>query len=252
MEHEELGYWPGWYEEIRCHPKLVDAPGECRADTWIINELAKRLGLGKDFWHDDDEALDVMLQPSGMSYQAFKEKRTLRPSKEYRRHQYGTPSGKIEIHSERLAKMGYAPMPTWAELALEEELPAEYPLLLTNAKEETFMLSGFKGVASLRTIRPDPIVELHPDTAKALGLAEGAWVAIETREGSIQQRLSLNRSLDPRVVVATFGWWYPEHADAACGWTASNLNMLTPSGPDYDPSTGGITLRGIPCRVRSA
>ncbi|MGD0026711.1 MAG: hypothetical protein ABSC37_19185 [Xanthobacteraceae bacterium] len=28
-----------------------------------------------------------------------------------------------------------------------------------------------------------------------------------------------------------------------------NLNMVTASGPDYDPSTGGVVIRGIPCRV---
>jgi anaerobic selenocysteine-containing dehydrogenase len=250
MEHEELGYWPGWYEEIRVHPKLVDAPGECWPDTRIINELAKKLGVGGDFWEDDHEALYVMLKPSGMTYEEFKDKRTMVPGKEYRRHQYGTPSGKIEIHSERLEKMGYAPMPTWEELGRPLALPAGYPLVLTNAKEETFMLSGFKGVASLRTIRPDPIVELHPDTARELGLEEGRWVFIETPQGRIRQRLSLNRSLDPRVVVATFGWWYPEEgAGSGYGWSVSNINMLTDGGAERDPSTGGISFRGLPCRV---
>jgi hypothetical protein len=51
------------------------------------------------------------------------------------------------------------------------------------------------------------------------------------------------------VVVAAFGWWFPEQADSGYGWSGSNLNMLTPSGPDYDPSTGGVTLRGVPCRI---
>ena len=55
--------------------------------------------------------------------------------------------------------------------------------------------------------------------------------------------------MDPRVVMPAFGWWFPEQADEGYGWRGSNLNMLTPSGPDYDPSTGGVTLRGIPCRV---
>ena len=251
MEHEELGYWPGWYEEIRAHPKLVDAPGECWPDTKIINELAKRLGLAEDFWADDHEALDMMLEPSGMSYEQFKEKRTLRATKEYRRHEYDTPSRKIEIFSARLEKIGYAPMPNWDELGRKVEMPAEFPLLLTNAKEEAYMLSGFKGVASVRTIRPDPVMELHPDTAKKYGLEEGGWAYIVTREGKIKQRLSLNRSLDPRVVVAAFGWWFPEQAASGYGWSQSNINMLTPSGPDYDPSTGGITLRGIPCTVSS-
>ena len=44
---------------------------------------------------------------------------------------------------------------------------------------------------------------------------------------------------------------YPEQANSGYGWSGSNINMLTPSGPDYDPSTGGITLRGLPCRVLS-
>ncbi len=154
-----------------------------------------------------------------------------------------------KIVSERLAKMGYAPMPTWQELALKDETTSEYPLLLTNAKEEAYMMSGYRTVASLRIIRPDPVVELHPDTARQYGLKEGEWIAIETSEGRIRQRLALNRSLDPRVVFAAFGWWFPEQADT--GWTGSNLNMLTPNGPDYDPSSGGITLRGIACRVRA-
>ncbi|MGD0023263.1 MAG: molybdopterin-dependent oxidoreductase [Xanthobacteraceae bacterium] len=249
MEHEELGYWPGWYEEIRAHPKLVDPPGECWPDTKIINELAHRLGLAKDFWQHDREALDAMLKPSGMRYEEFKKKRTLRATKEYRRHDYKTPSGKIEVYSERLEKMGYAPIPLWRELAAVEEIPEDYPLLLTNAKEETYMLTGFKSVASVRMIRPDPIVELHPDAARKYGLEEGQWVMIETREGNITQRLSLNRNLDPRVVVASFGWWFPERPESGYDWRSSNINMLIPSGPNYDPTTGGATLRGIPCRV---
>ena len=106
MEHDELGYWPGWYEEIRSYPKLVDPPGECWPDTKIINELAKRLGLAEDFFEHDEEALDLMLKPSGMSYDKFKEKRVMKPRKEYRLHEYRTPWGKIKISSEQLGNLG--------------------------------------------------------------------------------------------------------------------------------------------------
>ncbi|MAF49617.1 MAG: molybdopterin-dependent oxidoreductase [Rhodospirillales bacterium] len=253
MEHDEVGYWPGWYEEIRSYPKIVDAPDECWPDTKIVNELAKRLHLAEDFWEDDEDALDMMMAPSGMSYDEFKKKRVLKPEMKYQRHQYRTPSRKIEIYSEQLEEIGYAPLPLWEELRKVPEAPDGYPLLLTNAKEEAFMLSGFKHIASLRLIRPDPMVEMHPDTALDLGLEEGAWVTIETPEGKIKQRLSLNPEIDPRVVMAAFGWWFPEEGEeSAYGWQTSNINMLTPSGPDYDPSTGGVTLRGIPCKVYGA
>jgi anaerobic selenocysteine-containing dehydrogenase len=101
-------------------------------------------------------------------------------------------------------------------------------------------------------MRPEPLVELHPDTAQELGLEDGEWVCIETAMGRVKQRLSLNPDIDPRVVVAAFGWWFPEQADSNYGWRESNINMLTASGPDYDPSTGGIAIRGIPCRVCAA
>ena len=114
------------------------------------------------------------------------------------------------------------------------------------------MASGFRHVASLRMMRPDPVVELHPETAAKLGLEEGKWITIETPVGKIKQKLSLNHHIDPRVVIAAFGWWFPESADPQSGWRESNLNMLMPSGPDYDPSTGGMALRGVPCKVYAA
>ncbi len=250
MEHEELGYWPGWVGEIRAYPKLVDPPGECWPDAKIINELAKRLGLGADFWEDADEGLDEMLKPTGMDYQKFKEKRVLKPEREYRRHHYPTPSGKIEIYSERLAEMGYDPIPRWQELSKMKNISEEYPLLLSDAREEAYVVNGYKHVASLRLMRPDPIVQLHPDTARNLGLQEGKWVYIETEMGRVKQRLSLNRKIDPRMVIAALGWWFPEKGDPEQGWRESNVNMLTSCGPDYDPAIGTVSLRGLPCRVR--
>jgi anaerobic selenocysteine-containing dehydrogenase len=252
MEHDEVGYWPGWYEEMRAHPKIVEPPGECWPDTKIINELAKRLGMKEDFWEDDHEALDVMLKPSGMTYKEFKEKRALFPKRDYRRHDYRTPSGKIEIYSEQLEKMGYSPLPLWKEMTNIPDTTNDYPLLLTNAKEEAYMLTAFKSVASIRMMRPDPVVEMNPETAQRLGLKEGAWIIIETKEGRIRQKLCLNREIDSRVVMAAFGWWFPEEPSTGFGWSKANINVLTPSGPDYDPTTGGIALRGIPCRVYQA
>jgi len=249
MEHDELGYWPGWYEEVRSHPKVVDPPGDCWPDTKIINELAKRLGMEKEFWADDHQALDEMLDPSGMSFEDFKHKRVLKPKKEYKKHAYRTPSGKIEIYSERLQKMGFSPVPRWEEVTKMNDLSEEYPLLLSNAKEEAYMLTGFKGIASIRMMRPDPAVEMSPDTARKFGLKEGEWVCIETEQGKIEQKLFFNANLDHRVVLASFGWWFPERSEEEYAWRDSNINVLVKDGPDYDPSVGAITLRGIPCKV---
>lgn len=186
-----------------------------------------------------------------MTFEQFKEeKRTLLPEREYRRHFYRTPSKKIVIYSTQLQKMGYAPMPVWEDAkAGAPEPSSEYPLLMTNGKEEVYMGSSYYHAASIRNMRPFPVVEMNPETAGTLGLREGDWVAIETKVGTCRQKLSFNRDVDPRVIIATFGSWQPELPDDLYGWRTINLNLVTPSGPDYDPLTGAVTLRGVPCKV---
>ena len=252
MEHEELGYWPGWYEEIRAYPKLVDPPGEAWADTKWLNELAKRLGLGEDFWESDEDALDDMVKASSLTYEDMKRKRVLHSKTEYKKHDYRTPTGKIEIYSKNAADFGYSPMPYWKEVSALAVLSDEYPLLMTNAKEKTYMLTGYKQVASLRVMSPEPFVEMHPETATKLAVKDGEMVSIETRKGKIVQRLAINDELDPRIIVVAFGWWFPERAGTLFDWDKSNINVLTRSEPPYDPGIGTSDLRGIPCRVRPA
>ena len=253
MEHNELGYWPGWQKQIRSHPKLVEPPGECWGDTKIVNEVAKRVGLGEFFWHDDEDSLDYMLEPTGLKFEEFKnKKRQLMPPHEYKKHAYATKSGKIEIYSEKLEKKGYPPMPTWQIVSDLPKLTDQYPLLLSNFKEEAYVLTGYKHVASLRTIRPQPTVELHPETAQKLGLQEGSWVNIETEEGKITQQLVLTPDLHPKVVLASFGWWFPEDGpETQYGWKRANLNMLT-TYKHVSKECGSPWCRGIPCRVYPA
>ena len=249
MEHEELGYWPGWYEEIRAYPKLVDPPGEAWADTKWLNELAKKLGLGQYFWETDDEALDAMLAPSGFTYEEMKQKRVLHSKRDYKKHDYRTPTGKVEIYSKNAAEFGYSPLPYWKEVSNLPQLTEDYPLLMTNAKEDVYMLTGYKHVASLRSMKPEPVVQMHPATAAKLGLKEGEMVCIETKKGKIEQKLALDDHLSPQVIVTSFGWWFPEDKKNLYGWRKSNINMLTRSEPPYDPGIGTVDLRGIPCKV---
>lgn len=256
FEHDAMGHWPP-LGDIRWCPKLVEPPGECWSDAKIINELAKRMGLGEYFWNDENEALELMLKPSGISLEDFKKRRILPYEIEqyrgYENNGFRTASGKAEIYSQMLEDFGYSAFPRWEELSqLHFDISEEYPLLLTNAKEEAYYLTGYKHINYLRRIKPQPTVEINPETARKAGLVEGEWVYIETRKGEIKQKLSINTSLDPRVVYVSFGWWFPEEASDLYNWRKSNLNILTEDGPPYDALTGGVEIRGIPCRVYKA
>lgn len=252
MEHDAVGYWPGWYGDIRAYPKYVEPPGEAWSDAKIINELAKRVGLKEYFWEDEEEALDYMLKPAGVTWEQFKKIRILKAKREYKKPEEGafkTASGKVELYSKDLQAMGYSPMPRWEELSkFHFDISKEFPLLLTNFKEEVYVLSGYRQVSHLRKAKPDPIVEMNPETAKKLGLKEGEWVYIETKLGRIKQKLALDPSLDPRVVYASLGWYFPEESTNQYEWAKSNLNVLIPNDP-AETATGSVEMRGIPCRV---
>lgn len=253
-EYDEVAPYPAAYAAL-AYPKLVNPPGECWSDMKIINELAKKLGLEQYFWNNETEALDVILQPSGLSFEEFKQKRLLKEKKEYQQYKkngFKTPSGKVEIHSKQLEDMGFSSMPSYKELSRSDEPTTEHPLLLTSAKEQPFVHSAYRNISSLRRTRTEPVTELNPQTAHEIGLEEGDWIYIETKQGRIKQKLLLTAELDPRVVVASYGWWFPEKTESFYGWSESNINVLTSSDPPYEPAIGSIQLRGIPCRVYKA
>jgi anaerobic selenocysteine-containing dehydrogenase len=102
----------------------------------------------------------------------------------------------------------------------------------------------------LREIRPDPLVEIHPETAKKHGIEAGDWIWIESPRGRVKQRTKLNSGIDPRVVVAEHAWWFPEIRSSDHGWDVSNINILTDNSyASMDPLMGATNLRVLLCNI---
>ena len=230
---------------------------EAWPDKKMINELAKKLGLGEYFWDNVDDALDLILKPMGITFEEFRSIGTFMAEKGYRKHErtgFNTPSGKVEIYSSLFEKWGYDPLPVYYEPPetpySAPELKKDYPLIFTSWHHKGFRHSNNRQIASLRGMEPEPIVEIHPETAKNFGIKDGDWVYIETKRGRIKQRAMLTEGIDPRVVAPSYGWWFPEQGvESLHGWKESNINILTDSEPPYNPQIASTNLRGILCRV---
>lgn len=253
LEYDEIGYYGLRYGTIVARPRIVDPVGECWPDIKIINELAKGLGFSEYFWKDVEQSLDEILSPLGITFEQLKEKGIIVGEKRYRKYEeegFRTPSGKVEIYSKQLENMGYSPLPTYIDPL---PLSADYPLVLTSSKSPYFFHSAYRNISSFRKKSKEPFVEINPVTAAKLMLNEGDYAWIETHKGKIQQRIKFNRDLDPRVVFAEYGWWYPERGkETLYGWQESNFNVLTDSGSPAEPAVGSTYLRGIPCRLSKA
>ena len=161
----------------------------------------------------------------------------------------------MEIYSLTLAKQGFDPLPRYEEPKERAAVDrTEYPLLLTSGKSAAYTHGSYRSIPGLRREVPEPILQMHPDTAKQRNIADGEWAALCTPVGSIRLRVKLDEYLHPEVVAGEEGWWQ------ACGELdlpsydplssdGGNLNLVI-DDELFDPLSGSSPLRGQRCEVR--
>lgn len=208
---------------------------------------------------------DKLLEPTGRTFHgllAQREPWIINPVK-YKRYEeqgFATFSGKIELVPSILEKLGYDPLPHYGEPPRtpysSPELAKEYPLILiSGGRIRYYYHSSYREQEKLRNLRPDPLLEIHPDTAMELLIADGDMVYIETPEGKVRQRARLTRGIHPRVVHADGHWWYPEMPGkdpCLFGVWESNINAIAPGNSEYFDYEGDNPLRALLCRVYKA
>lgn len=130
-------------------------------------------------------------------------------------HPLATPSGRIELYSERIAGFGYAdclPHPAWLEPSewLGAGLAARYPLHLLSGQPvrrlHGQMDPGPVSLAGKRTGR-EPVA-LHPDDAAARGIVDGALVRVFNDRGATLAAARLTDGVRRGVVMLETGAWY--------------------------------------------
>jgi anaerobic selenocysteine-containing dehydrogenase len=217
----------------------------------ILNELGKLISP-EEYWHEDHTRfLEDVLEPSGLTYRQFVEKGYLKGPERFKAYEakgFRTPTGKVELRLSQAEKFNLPPLPRFQ--GLPEEDDPDYPLILTSSKSQYYLHSSYRWVKRLRGKRPDPKVEIHPQTAAEHGIEQGDEVVIETRLGAITQIAHLTDRVHKRVISGSHGWWFPEgKPETLYEWERSNFNMLT-STANLGKEFGTPNLKGIGCRIR--
>ncbi len=260
---------------IACSEAAVEPLGERHGDYFVWKGLAERLGFGEYFpWETEDQLADERLAPLGLTFHEVATERYFVRSEEPWTYKainprtgrptgFATPSGKVELYSRVLEELGYDPLPFYEEPpespVSTPDVAEQYPYILITGGNfrPMFHSENRHWGMGYREQYPDPIMELHPDVAGPLGIAEGDWVCVETRRGAIKQRAHVTDEIHPRVVNVQRHWWFPEQPAAEPslhGLWQSNCNVLTMGDdPDtYDPVTGGWPLRALLCKIYKA
>ncbi len=261
LEVNALTAFPYFAETTALAQQKIAQVGEAKQDEVVFAELAQRmkLGVGEEAI---ESVFDARLKKTGKSFQQMTQDGFAFEPITYNKHErddagFRTESGKIELYSLALEKLGYDPLPTYREPPESPlsapDVAADFPLVLTSgARVLNFFTSEHRQLPRLRRSHPDPLADLHPDLAAEHGIEDGDWIWIETRRGKIRQRANVTDGIDPRVVNVEFGWWFPERQDGEYGIWQSNANVLTDQGPPYDPAMGTYQLRALLCQVSKA
>jgi anaerobic selenocysteine-containing dehydrogenase len=219
---------------------------EARSDVDIVCALAGKLGLAEHFWNGSGELYDALIEPTGLTFKEFKEKKRIFAPLVYRQYEkngFKTPSGKVELYSTLLEKNNCAPLPAYtAPFEIPADAPgsaAGYPCILTTGwRQPVYRHTENRENPLLREIAPRPGLLIHPDTADRLGISEGNPVLIQTGTGSATLFAVLTLGIHPDVVQATPGWR-----------GKANINRVIP-WDRFAEGIGSVPMRGILCRIR--
>ncbi|MGM0453006.1 MAG: molybdopterin dinucleotide binding domain-containing protein [Thermodesulfobacteriota bacterium] len=89
-----------------------------------------------------------------------------------------------------------------------------------------------------------PELQIHPETAKSMGIADGEWVYLVSPRGRVEIHARHFEDIAPKVVHSPHGFWY----GVKDGWQRLNINMITDDQP-LCPVTGSVPIKALLCRV---
>jgi formate dehydrogenase alpha subunit len=163
--------------------KAVDPPGEAKEDSYIIIELAKRMGHGmrynliEDVFHESGRLWPAL---AGITYRRIA-KEGLQwpcPTPDHPGTRYlfkgGFPRGKASF--------------TVVRYKATEELPdSEFPFILSTGRMLFQYHTGTmtRKVDAINAVSPTAYVEIHPDDADSLGVRSDEMITVSSRRGSI-------------------------------------------------------------------
>ncbi|MBW2018186.1 MAG: molybdopterin-dependent oxidoreductase, partial [Deltaproteobacteria bacterium] len=166
-------------------------------DWKIVFELGRKMGFKKEFpWAEVEEAIDFQLEPTGLSVDLLGKHpdgvvyEEIRYEK-YKTGGFHTPTGKVELFSERFREQGYPPLPEFSGLADNpmsfSDQGDDFPFIgISGARSKAFVHSQYRNIPSLLKYDPEPFVDIHPGDAERLGICDGERVKIESPNGSIR------------------------------------------------------------------
>lgn len=245
VEHDDI-YRAGGQNHILLGPKLVEPPETVRSNLFVIEELAKRLGVSDrpGFGFTARDMVDRVLKDSNLpDYDYFLEHKWFdrQPDFDDAHFLNGFAHADGKFHFRPDWVNGAAPnKPPAAVGALgpHEELPqfpdqvdvieladAEHPFRLATSPARNFLNSSFAETKTSRQKEGRPELMVNPEDALTHGLQAGDLVRIGNTRGDLRIHVKVTEEVKPGVLIAEGLWPNKAHVDG------EGINVLTGADP---------------------
>ncbi len=200
---------------VRLSAKAIEPLEECKEETWVMQQLAKKMGHAEpwvleDPWQALEKATKNAFENGCLNdiLDGVVLKLRQRPINEYQ-----TPSGKIELYSSKALEISASPLP--AQLPLNED---EHWFTLLNSSLPCWTHSQFRDVYG-----PIPkIVWMNLADADCLGVKSGDDVTLFNQLGELTVEAIVTENISTGVL------WSPR---PLTGKNGIPLNSLAPGSP---------------------
>ena len=219
---EKVGTVTNTDRMVQLGRKAIEPPGDAREDFWILNELARRVGVDWYYSHPRDVFNEMRLcmdSIAGITWERLENESSVT----YPCAKEGDPGDPVVFIDEFPTESGKAKFVA-ADLIYAAERPdAEFPIVLITGRQLEHWHTGSmtRRASALDSIEPEPVASVHPLDLAALDVEPGGTLTIESRRGAISLYARADDGMPRGVVFVPF-----------CFYEAA-ANMLT--NPVLDP-----------------
>jgi anaerobic selenocysteine-containing dehydrogenase len=249
----QLEHWdilkPYGHLNIALNRPAIEPLGESLPNSEIFRRLARAMGYVNDCFRQDDVSILAQLVEAqshkrfetvtwnGLQRDGFARLNLPTPYLPFAQGNFGTPSGKCEFFSQRMADDGYNPLPAYTPPAWTEagngttakndaatigNAPdSADELVCISPPAHSFLNSSFANIERFLEREREPLLHIHPDDARPRQIEDGTVVTVGNKQGSVTLTAQLSEDIVSGTVLAPGVWWSKFSPDGR------NINQVT-------------------------
>ena len=239
---EKTGTFTNTDRLVQLGRQAIDPPGDARQDLWIIQQIAKRIGL--DWQYEDvsevfDEMRKIMPSIAGVTWGRMQS----RGSVTYPCEHEGDPGEPVIFTKTFPTQTGRARFVPADVLPADEKPDEEYPSVLITGRQlehwHTGSMTRRSGV--LDALEPDPVALIHPLDMEGYGVKPGDLITVESRRGQVSLYARADEGTPRGALFVAFCYY-----EAAINRVTNSALDPVAKIPEFKYCAVRVTPGGIP------